>query len=43
MSRPQLTSDPVWQKIQDYYNKNGEKIQIKSLFDQDAGRFDKFR
>lgn len=43
MSRPLLTTDPVWLKIQKYYNENGEKINIKSLFEEDANRFQKFR
>lgn len=42
MSRPILTSDPIWIQIQDYYNKNGDKININNLFAQDPKRFDKF-
>lgn len=41
--KPSLTSDPVYQKIQQYYNQNGEKINIKQLFESDPARFDKFR
>ncbi|KAJ8938503.1 hypothetical protein NQ318_005167 [Aromia moschata] len=40
--KPLLTSEPIWQKIQDYYNENGKNIVIKDLFDQDPGRFDKY-
>lgn len=43
MSQPLLTTDAVYQKIQKYYNDNGEKLNIKSLFDQDPKRFEKFR
>lgn len=41
--KPELTTEPVYQKIQQYYNQNGAKINIKSLFEQDPSRFDKFR
>jgi glucose-6-phosphate isomerase len=40
--KPELTSEPAYQKIQQYFNQNGAKINIKSLFEQDPGRFDKF-
>lgn len=40
--KPELTSEPAYQKIQQYYNQNGATINIKSLFEQDPGRFDKF-
>lgn len=42
MSKPLLTADPVYQKIQQYYNANGAKIDIKQLFDSDPKRFEKF-
>lgn len=42
MSKPLLTADPVYQKIQQYYNANGSKINIKESFDSDPKRFDKF-
>ena len=42
MSKPLLTADAAYQKIQDYYNANGSKINIKELFDNDPKRFDKF-
>lgn len=41
--RPQLTSEPTWQQIQEYYNKNGNKLIIKDLFANDRNRFNKFR
>lgn len=42
MSKPLLTADPVYQKIQQYYDANGSKINIKQLFDSDPKRFEKF-
>lgn len=42
MSNPLLTADPVYQKIQQYYDANGSKINIKQLFDSDPKRFEKF-
>jgi hypothetical protein len=41
--KPSLVSDPVYQKIQQYYNGNGEKININQLFESDKNRFEKFR
>lgn len=41
--KPILTTDPVWQKIQQYYNENGANINIKNLFVNDNNRFNKFR
>ena len=40
---PLLTTEPAYQKLQQYYNENGSKININDLFAKDAGRFDKFR
>lgn len=42
MSKPLLSADPVFQKIQQYYNANGSKINIKQLFESDPKRFDKY-
>lgn len=42
MSKPLLSTDAVYQKIQQYYNANGAKIDIKQLFDSDPKRFEKF-
>jgi glucose-6-phosphate isomerase len=42
MSKPLLSTDPVYQKIQQYYDANGSKINIKQLFESDPKRFDKF-
>lgn len=38
-----LTSDPAWQKLQDYYNQTGKNLVIKDLFKNDANRFNKYR
>ena len=43
MSKPLLTSEPAWQKIQRYFDSNGSKINIKQLFENDSARFDKYR
>nr|XP_970258.3 PREDICTED: glucose-6-phosphate isomerase [Tribolium castaneum] len=37
-----LTSEPTWQQLQDYYNKNASKLVIKDLFAQDPNRFNNF-
>jgi hypothetical protein len=42
MSKPLLTEDPVYQKIKQYYDANGSKINIKELFDSDPKRAEKF-
>lgn len=41
-SLPSLTTEPTWQKLQQYFNENGSKINIKDLFEQDPKRFEKF-
>lgn len=38
-----LRQDPAYQKLQEYYNKNADKINIQQLFQQDAERFNKYR
>lgn len=43
MSLPLLTTEPAYQKLQEYYNANGQNINIKNLFESDAARFDKYR
>lgn len=42
MSKPLLSADAVFQKIQTYYNANGAKIDIKQLFESDPKRFEKY-
>jgi len=41
-SLPLLTTEPVFQKLQHYYNKNGSKIDMKTMFENDPSRFDKY-
>jgi len=41
--RPKLTDEPTWQKLQQYYNDNGSKINIYQLMKENPNRFDKFR
>jgi glucose-6-phosphate isomerase len=38
-----LTSEPTWQQLQDFYDKNSSKLVIKDLFEQDPNRFKNFR
>lgn len=38
-----LTSEPAYQQLQDYYNKNGASINILELFAKDPDRFNNFR
>jgi len=40
--RPKLTDEPTWQKLQQYYNDNGSKINIYQLMKENPNRFDKF-
>lgn len=42
MSKPLLSTDAVYQKIKQYYDANGAKIDIKQLFDSDPKRFEKY-
>lgn len=41
--KPNLTTEPAWQKLQQFYNENGSKLNIKNLFEQDPARFEKYR
>lgn len=38
-----LRQEPAYQKLQEFYNLNSEKINIQQLFQQDPDRFNKFR
>lgn len=40
---PPLTKEPTYQKLQEWFNANGNNLNIKSLFESDPARFDKFR
>nr|ACS27519.1 phosphoglucose isomerase [Colias eurytheme] len=37
-----LKQDPAYQKLQEYYDNNADKINILQLFQQDADRFNKY-
>ncbi|XP_051165152.1 glucose-6-phosphate isomerase [Leptopilina boulardi] len=39
-TKPKLTEEPVWSKLQTYFNNNGQKIKILDLFQQNPGRFE---
>nr|AHB50478.1 glucose-6-phosphate isomerase [Mayetiola destructor] len=39
---PSLTKEPTYQKLQEWFNANGKTLNIKSLFESDPARFDKF-
>jgi hypothetical protein len=41
--RPKLADEPTWQKLQQYYNNNGSKINIYGLMKTNPNRFDNFR
>lgn len=41
-SLPHLTKEPTYQKLQEYFNANGNNLNIKALFESDPARFDKF-
>lgn len=38
-----LTSEPAWEKLQEYFNQSGKNLVIKELFAKDSNRFNKFR
>lgn len=42
-SKPFLTSEDTWQKLNQYYDQTGKNIVIKDLFSTDADRFKKYR
>lgn len=42
-SKPFLTCESAWQKLQQYYDQTGKNIAIKDLFCTDADRFKKYR
>jgi len=41
-SLPHLTTEPTFQKLQEYFNANSNNLNIKALFDSDPARFEKF-
>lgn len=42
-AKAELTTEPAWVKLQQYYDSEGSKIKIYDLFQQDPKRFEKFR
>ena len=43
IARPQLTSEPAYMALQDYFNKNGSSLIMRDMFKADPNRFSKFR
>ncbi|XP_031625977.1 glucose-6-phosphate isomerase [Contarinia nasturtii] len=39
---PPLTKEPAYQKLQEWFNANGNNLNIKAMFDSDPARFEKF-
>lgn len=42
-TKTNLTSEPIWQQIKNYYESTGKNLVIKDLFANDPQRFEKFR
>jgi len=40
---PPLNQEPTFQKLQEYYDKQGKDLNIKDLFVKDPKRFSKYR
>jgi hypothetical protein len=41
--RSRLVDEPIWQKLQQYYQDNGSKINVYKLMKANPSRFDNFR
>ncbi|CAH0550450.1 unnamed protein product [Brassicogethes aeneus] len=41
-AKPQLTCEPAWKKLQEYFEATGKDLNIKDLFAKDCGRFNQF-
>lgn len=41
--RPNLTTEPAWRSLQEYYDEHGSKLNMIQMFKDDSARFDKFR
>ena len=41
--RALLTSEDAWKNLQKFYDENGTKLNMPSMFSSDASRFEKFR
>lgn len=42
-ARTDLLTEPAWNQLQKYFDSNGSKINIYSMFQEDPKRFEKFR
>lgn len=42
-TKPRLTSETIWQKLQQFYDTKGKNLIIKDLFAADPERFKKLR
>ncbi|KAK6185194.1 hypothetical protein SNE40_007482 [Patella caerulea] len=40
--RNQLTTEPAWQNLSKCFDRNGSKLNILQMFQEDPGRFDKY-
>lgn len=41
--RALLTSEDAWKNLQKFYDENGTKLNMPSMFSSDPNRFEKFR
>jgi hypothetical protein len=41
--RALLTSEDAWKNLQKFYDENGTKLNMPSMFSSDPSRFEKFR
>jgi len=42
-ARPLLTDEPAYKALLQYFNCDGKKLNMAQIFQQDQGRFSKFR
>ena len=42
-ARPLLTDEPAYKALLQYFNCDGKKLNMAQMFQQDQGRFSKFR
>jgi len=42
-ARPLLTEEPAYKALLQYFNASGTKLNMAQMFQQDQGRFSKFR
>ena len=43
LTRPQLTDEPTFRALQDYYQQHGANINVRQLFNTNPQRFNKLR